>query len=392
MKIFVLLSRFPYPLEKGDKLRAYNQIREISKKHEVILCALNEGRIHPSAVEQLSHFCSSVNIIQLSKVRRLWSFFKAVFNGIPFQVAYFYQCKAKYKIQSLIEKHQPDIIFCQLLRVVEYMKEVSIPKVLDYQDVFSKGIQRRINTASFLFKPLLKEEFRRLLKYEHFAFELFENKTIISDPDRQLIPHPRKDEIVVVPNGVDTDYYHPIEREKKYDLIFSGNMGYPPNVNSAEFLVKKILPLVHLKMPEVNLIIAGANPSAGVLALRSKYVTITGWVEDMRECYASARIFIAPMQIGTGLQNKLIEAMSMQLPCITSALANNALGSVHEKEILVGNSAEEYVEFIVSLLNDPAKANEISLCGLNFVLKNYNWETHTSKLITLFESIIRSNN
>jgi polysaccharide biosynthesis protein PslH len=386
MKIFVLLSRFPYPLEKGDKLRAYNQIREISKKHEVVLCALNEGKIHPSAVKELSHFCSSVNVIQLSKVRQLWSFVKALFSGIPFQVAYFYQCNAKHEILSLMKKHQPDVIFCQLLRGVEYVKEISVPKVLDYQDVFSKGVQRRISTASFLFKPLLKEEFRRLLEYEHLVFDLFEYKTIISDPDRQLIPHPRKDEIIVVQNGVDIDYYHPIQREKKYDLIFSGNMGYPPNVNSAEFLVRKILHLVHQKMPKVNLIIAGANPSAGVLALRSEYVTVTGWVEDMRECYASARIFIAPMQIGTGLQNKLIEAMSMQLPCITSALANSALGSVHEKEILVGNSAEEYAEFIILLLNDQAKANEIGMNGLNFVLKNYNWETHTSKLIALLES------
>jgi glycosyltransferase involved in cell wall biosynthesis len=286
----------------------------------------------------------------------------------------------------LIKEHQPDVIFCQLLRVTKYVEEIPIPKILDFQDVFSKGIQRRISTTSFLFKLFFKEEYRRLLKYEQYVFDLFDYKTIISDPDRQLIPHPKKDEIVVIPNGVDTDYYHPIEREKKYDLIFSGNMGYPPNVNSAEFLVKKILPLVHQKMPKVNLIIAGAKPSASVLALRSEYVTVTGWVEDMRECYAAARIFIAPMQIGTGLQNKLIEAMSMQLPCITSALANSALGSIHGKEILVGNSAEEYAEFIILLLKDPAKASEISLNGLNFALRNFNWETHTSKLIALLES------
>lgn len=386
MKIFVLLSRFPYPLEKGDKLRAYNQIREISKKHEVVLCALYDGKINPSAIEQLSQYCISVNVIQLSKMRRLWSFIKAQFSGIPFQVAYFYQCKAKYEIQSLIKEHQPDVLFCQLLRMVEYVKKVTIPKTLDYMDVFSKGVQRRISPAFFLFRPFINEEYRRLLKYEQYVFDLFDYKTIISDPDRQLIPHPKKDEIVVIPNGIDTDYYHPIEREKKYDLIFSGNMGYPPNVNSAEFLVKKILPLVHQKMPKVNLIIAGAKPSASVLALRSEFVTVTGWVEDMRECYASARIFIAPMQIGTGLQNKLIEAMSMQLPCITSALANSALGSIHGKEILVGNSAEEYAEFIILLLKDPAKASEISLNGLNFALRNFNWETHTTKLIALLES------
>ena len=135
--------------------------------------------------------------------------------------------------------------------------------------MFSKGVERRLKTAPFYWKPFLKLEHKRLCKYEYELFADFDNKTIISSPDRELIPHPDKDKIVVITNGVDTDYFKPIETEKKYDLIFTGNMGYPPNVNAAVFLAKEILPLIHKELPEVRLILAGASPHA-MLGLKGK--------------------------------------------------------------------------------------------------------------------------
>ena len=383
MRIFFLLPRVPYPTEKGDKLRAFHQIKQLSRHHEIILCSLNDTVLHKDALHVLHKYVKAVHVISLDKFSILFNILKALFNGRPMQVGYFYSDSAKKQILKLIDQYKPDHIFCQLIRVAEYVKDSPIPKTIDYQDVFSKGIDRRITLSPFYLKPFLKIEHRRLQNYERMVFDRFDNKIIISEPDRDLIPHPEKDQIVVVANGVDTEFFCPIESDKKYDLLFTGNMGYPPNINAAEFLVNQILPKLLQQKHDLKLLLAGANPNLRVMVLKSGNIDVSGWVPDMRECYASAKVFIAPMQIGTGLQNKLLEAMAMKVPCITSPLAFQALHARNGEDILVAETPDEYVKHILFLLNNPAKAKEIGMNGHRFVHENFSWEKETAKIEAL---------
>jgi len=386
MRIFFLLPRVPYPTEKGDKLRAFHQIKQLSRHHEVILCSLNDSVLHKDALPVLNKYVKAVHVISLNKFNILLNIIKAFFRGRPLQVGYFYSSSAKKQILKLINSYKPDHIFCQLIRVAEYVKDIQIPKTIDYQDVFSKGIDRRIALSAFYLRPFLRIEHRRLQQYERMVFDCFDNKIIISEPDRELIPHPERNKIVVVANGVDTEFFSPMEREKKYDLVFTGNMGYPPNINSAEFLVNQILPELLPFKHDLRLLLAGANPNIRVLVLKSNNVDVSGWVPDMRECYASAKMFIAPMQIGTGLQNKLLEAMAMQIPCITSPLAFLALNAKSGEDIMVAETPKEYVQHILFLLNNPEKAREIGLNGCRFVHNNFSWERETAKIEALIEN------
>ncbi len=380
MRIFFLLPRVPYPTEKGDKLRAFHQIKHLSRHHEIILCALNDGVLHEDAIPVLKKYVKAVHIIPISKITIVFNLIKALFSWKPLQVGYFYNSYSVRKVHKLIDQYKPDHIFCQLIRVAEYVKDIPIPKTLDYQDVFSKGVERRLAISPFYLKPFLKIEYQRLLRYEHMAFEAFDHKIIISAPDRDLIPHPDKNKIVVVANGVDTDFFKPVEARKQFDLVFTGNMGYPPNIKSAEFLVNEILPKIRAHKPDLRLLIAGANPHLRVMVLKSPQIEVSGWVPDMRDCYAAARIFIAPMQIGTGLQNKLLEAMAMQIPCITSPLAFHALNAKEGEEILVASTPDEYARHILFLLNNPEKAQQIAKKGFDFVHRNFNWDNETDKI------------
>jgi glycosyltransferase involved in cell wall biosynthesis len=313
----------------------------------------------------------------------IWNVAKAFFTGKPLQVGYFYRCHAKTKIKKLIQDCKPDHIYCQLTRVSEYIKECNIPKTLDYQDVFSMGARRRAEQSSFFPSIVFNLEYRRMKTYENEMFDTFENKTIISVPDRDLIPHPEKDKIAVIPNGVDHSYFKPGDTLKKFDILFTGNMGYPPNIDAARFIANEIFPLVLEKFPKATLLIAGANPHVKVQSLKTNNITVSGWVPDIRESYASSRIFIAPMRIGTGLQNKLLEAMAMNLPCITSNLANQALGAKPNSEILIGDNANQYAEHIIQLLQDPGLAQSLAENGNEFVKKVYSWENSTAILENL---------
>ncbi len=132
--------------------------------------------------------------------------------------------------------------------------------------------------------------------------------------------------------------------------------------------------------------ISGTSPTKEVLHLQSNKVKVLGWVDDIRDAYNSANIFIAPMQIGTGLQNKLLEAMAMKMPCITSKLANNALNAIPDKQILIGNSKEEYAESILKLIEDKSLNNSIAEEGQAYVNSTFNWINSTKKLAQKMES------
>ena len=169
-------------------------------------------------------------------------------------------------------------------------------------------------------------------------------------------------------------------RKKEFDLLFNGNMNYPPNIESVEYLVEKIMPYVWNRRPETRLLISGATPNARVLELASDKVVVSGWVDDVRENYAKSKILVAPMQISIGLQNKLLEAMAMQIPCVTSSLANNALKAKHNEEIMVADTPEQYALLILELLHNEPKARQIALKGYEYALNNFNWQSTTAIL------------
>ena len=389
MRIFVLLPRIPYPLEKGDKLRAYNQIKQLAKRHEVVLCALNDNPKvdEQQAFQALQPYCSSINFIKLAKPRILFGLLRAFLKGLPLQCGYFYNRKAAREVDALIAKHQPDFLFGQLVRVAEYIRFKNLPKAIDYQDVFSYGMKRRRDIASFVTRPIFNMEYQRLCRYEAAIFDEFEVKTIISKADRDLIPHPKRDTILVIPNGVDHEYYKPREEEKRYDIVFTGNMSYAPNVNAVDYLAHEILPLVWKRLPEAKMYIAGASPDPKVKKVASENIVISGWLDDIRDAYAQSRVFIAPMRIGTGLQNKLLEAMSMRLPAITTPLANGSLGAQPGKEILVGSTAEELAQHIITLLTDSQTSERIAQAGFDFTNRVYDWGKATEIMEQAMEKI-----
>ena len=380
MKIFVLLPRIPYPLEKGDKLRAFNQIKQLSKHNEIILCALNDDSkvSEQDAFHALQPYCQSINFIKITKPQIALGLVRAFCKGLPLQCGYFFNRKASKRINALIAKHKPDVLFGQLLRVAEYIRHKNLPKTMDYQDIFSYGMKRRADIASPITRPIYNMEYHRLKHYEAAIFDDFDVKTIISEPDRTLFPHEKRDEILIIPNGVDHDYFKPQECEKRYDLVFTGNMSYPPNVNAVEYLAEEIMPVVWKTLPETKLYIAGATPDPKVKKAASDKIIVSGWLDDIRDAYAKSRVFIAPMRIGTGLQNKLLEAMSMRLPAITSPLANASLGAKPNEEILIGSNAEEVAQHIITLLTDKEKAERLAQAGFDFTNRVYDWGKATA--------------
>ena len=380
MKLVVLTSRIPYPLEKGDKLRIFHQIKHLAQSHDVCLICLNDSseKIDTSILEEL---VSELHVIPLSKWKIPFRMFFSLFHQLPFQVTYFLEWKNKQVIESIIQNFKADHIYCQLIRTSEYVKDLfQFEKTIDYMDAFSAAAMRRAETEKGLRKLFWKVEFSRVKNYERGIFDYFKHHSIISHQDRNLLAIPSNKNIEIVPNGVDTSHFKNLNLTKKYDLVFAGNMNYPPNIAAAIFLATEILPKVATHFPNATLLIAGANPSSDVLNLANEQITISGWMNDIREAYCESRVFIAPMFIGAGMQNKILEAMSSELPVITTSLAAEAFPEKNQSKLLEANSAFEFAKAIqYYLLNENARISD-GENNRHYVEEKYSWNISNKKL------------
>lgn len=387
MKILVLTSRFPLPLNKGDRLRAYYQLKELSRTCDIALFSFCLTNPTVKEVIELKEICTEVHFHKLSIWEMFYGLIWAFITAKPLQVGLFHSTKAKSKIDGLIEVFKAKHIYIQLIRIAEYaIPYTSIKKTLDFQDALGKGMERRAKNANSITRWFYTLEMKRLFKYENKMFQYFDNLSIITEQDKQAIKHSKKARIQTIKNGVDFKKFQPVESaEKSYQVLFTGNMKYPPNADAGNFLLNEIMPLVWKEIPDAKLCLGGINPPEKWLSLKKPNVLVTGWIDNINELYQKAEVFIAPMRIGTGLQNKLLEAMATRLPCITTPLAFNAFED-ENTPIVTGESANDLASHIIRLLKDTEAQKELAMKARTYVLDKYSWEAATEGLIKCMHS------
>lgn len=386
MKIAVLTSRFPFPLEKGDKLRLYHQIQGLYQAgHEIGLFALSEHMVARGDREVVGRWCRGGMQVYSQPTRQCMRNLAVGWpRGLPLQVAYFFQDKLVPAIRADLQAFQPDLVYCQLIRMVPYVLDWPGPKVLDYMDAFSGIMRKRAFAAHPVLRPFWKAETRRLRRYEGEVFAAFDGHTIISRRDKMDIAHPASEKISVVPNGVNTSFFKPFPAETPpFEIAFIGNMGYHPNVVAGRWLVEYLLPRLQRKYPGIRLLLAGARPARSILRLASPAVRVSGWVPDIREAYQQGQIFIAPLFHGGGQQNKILEAMAMERPCITTSHVNEAIGGRHRKELLIADHEEAFTQQVAFLLEHPDIAAEIGRRARRFVAERFSWSASNRQLEAL---------
>lgn len=391
MKILVVLPRFPWPLDKGDKLRAYHQVVELSKRHEIYLFAVSHRRVEPEQVEALEPYCREIRVVHLNRFVCGLNILRNWFSSKSLQMGYWNTKHSKRACKVFAREVQPDVVYSQMVRTMPLVARLPFPKVMDFQDALSMNTERRMEQSRGLWHYLLHFEFKMLRSSEYKAFSVFDALTIISEVDSEAIPHKKNGEIHIVPNGVDFDYFNTNALTRSdvnaFSLCFCGNMAYAPNVDAARYLVNEVMPLVWSRIPSATLLLAGADPKPSVRALASKLVTVSGRLDDIREAYASSQIFVAPMRLGSGLQNKLLEAMAMRVPCVTTSIANTPLGAVDGQEILVGDTPEALADALVRLLESQELRDSIAAAGNRFVTTHYSWSSAVEPLEKLLHAV-----
>jgi glycosyltransferase involved in cell wall biosynthesis len=386
LKIVMITSRFPFPLEKGDKLRFFHLLKGLAERHQIILVSLHMGQLDDQHLDKVRQFCEKVWVFRLQRWQFIFNAISGLLRSLPLSIGYFYSPKVKRRIEEIVLDHQPDAVYCHLIRSAEYVKHLPFFKVIDYMDCFSVGMLRRMNNAKGIMRYLWRLEYEGLARYERQVYHKFDRHAIISVQDRNYLPVHQKSRISVIGNGVDIGRFRDFEKAEKYDILFVGNMGYYPNVSAVRFLVHEILPPLLVDYPDMRVLLAGARPRKAVRSLQSRNVEVSGWLPRIEWAYASSRIFVAPLFESTGLQNKILEAMGAGIPCITTPLVNNSIGAVDDQSILIAHNASGFVSKIRQILRDHQLKNLIVANASNFVRENFDWDISVRELEQLLKA------
>lgn len=388
-RILLLASRVPYPIGNGEDLRIYHLAKELSARHEIHLVAYGEAGSLPD--EARACFEQIHLVSERGKVDARRRGLARVLDAFLPSLMYAFDDRIDRLLKELMKDHQFDRIWIPAWPMMPYCWGLPLERVI--LDVMDDGVLELLRETRHSQSPAqLLVNLKRL-----FVVYLFERKyfsrvgccSLVTDTDekalRKVCPAANA---VTIPNGVDTEYFSPMDLPEDYpSLIFEGNMSFGPSVDAICYFHSEIFPSIKRQLPETKLWIVGKDPAQAVLDLRSDDVTVTGFVDDVRPYLDRASLFICPMRKGAGIKNKLLQAWAMGKAVVATPIALAGLRAEAGLNIAVGDSAQQFSSEVLRLLNDRAARDSLGERGRKTALELYGW----SRQAELFEAQMEIN-
>jgi sugar transferase (PEP-CTERM/EpsH1 system associated) len=389
------------------RVRPYQLIRNLSNGgHQVILGTLWTDEQEFESLTEMEEVCERVVAKRIQKVKSLSNCMMALPTSKPLQYVYSWEPSLERELEKVILQNQAeiDVIHVEHLRGAQYgtrlqtflrRNQLPIPIIWDSVDSISNLFRQSRRKSKQAFKRWLTQfELSRTESYECKLANKFERVLVTSAVDRNHFltlndgsQSVSEDQISILPNGVDLTYFHPCEEQAREEdvIVVSGKMSYHANISMTLFLVSEIMPLIWEKRPEVRLWIVGKDPSQEIVKLAQKpQITVTGMVPDLGAYLRQATLAVAPMVYGTGIQNKVLEAMACGTPVVTSPQALNALEAVAGKDLEQATTPVEYAEKILYLLKMPKYRQDLGKAGRIYVENHHRWPVIAERLAKIY--------
>lgn len=389
-KILVLTPRFPYPVIGGDRLRIYELCKELSKKYSLTLVSLCESDDDILHNVDDNVFDTIHRIIQ-PKYKSYLNCLLSLPTNKPLQVAYYESKEFKLLVDKLAPKH--DLILPHLIRMANYAKDQSIPKVLEMTDAISMNYDRVLKTDNNAgIKGLIyKIEASRLNKYEKSIVKHFDCNVLVSSFDRDFLFEQNSQEYkktLVCSNGVDLSKFTYNFCKGGKQLIFIGNMFSAQNFDAAYWFAQNVLPQLRKYSDYTFKVIGRIKDDDAKKLLMFDGVIVTGAVESVVKEAEGALAGICSVRLAAGVQNKILEYMALGIPSITTATGLEGLEAIPEKDILVADTIEEFVTCILKLDKDMIYSENIAKNALVYVQNNHSWQGKLKPLVDTIKKII----
>lgn len=395
MRILMLAHRIPYPPHTGDKTRAFHVARHIARHHELTLAFLVDDRADVSGIAPLRDVAGEVEFARLWKP---WSLVKGVAGlatGRTLSLPYFRSRGLDRRLGRRAAARSYDLVYASSTPMAQYARTLGSPVVMDFVDVDSDKWRQYSDHRQPPLSWLYRTEGRRLQAAEAEIARWAGVCLLATSAEETLLqsfaPWART---AVIRNGIDLAYYAPIPAAPGQPaILFTGAMDYLPNVDAASYFCADILPRVRREIPNTKFYIVGLNPSPAVLRLAEiPGVAVTGTVADVRPYYARASVCVAPMRIGRGVQNKVLQGMAMGLPVVASTLAGRGIGAEPTRHLEVADEPADFASHVVRLLKSRDDRRALGRNGRAFVEANYAWERSLAPLESLLRELTAAGN
>lgn len=392
MKILYLCHRIPYPPDKGEKIRAFHQLRALASRHEVDLFTLADVSADMAHSASLREYCRQVTVVPLNARLARLTALPFLLTNQPLTIPYFRSAELQAQVRKALRERSYDRIFVYCSAMGQYVESVEdIPIITDLVDVDSDKWRQYAEVTGFPFSAIYRREARFLRAYERRICEKSARVLVTTEREaalvRQLSETSRVD---VIPVGVDVDRFTPPEASTqtgKPAMVFTGVMNYFPNQEAVCFFARQVFPLVRRALPDATFLIVGRSPSRKVQELSGiEGIEVTGSVPDVRPFLARAQVSVAPFSIAAGIQTKILEAMAAGLPVVATPKGSQGLAREVADLIEMGSTPEELAEKVVSLLQNPVQARSHGLEGRRRVAVTYNWDRILREMVELVEN------
>lgn len=371
-KVLVVAAGAPFPLIDGSAIRIYQDLLFLNKMGFIIDFVYATKKDDEKTVKEgLATICRDVYRFPIKTVQAYWHVLKGLLlNRRPMQVNYFYNKK----MAHFITQHQTeyDMLFSVNIRPAEYIRGFNTFKAIDYVDSVALNYEKARHQKKNIWRFLYNIDYHLLPKYENGLLKDFNVKFTISDSDKKSILGKSNENLGIVRNYYRIDSSKVIEqKEENHNIVFVGSMFYDPNVVASVYFVNNVFPLVLKRYPDAKFFIVGNRPTKEVKKLASDNVVVTGFVEDVWTYLKEAGVVVVPMQSGAGLQNKILEALSMRACIVTTT--TGAGGLVNDEGMpFVANSAEEMADMISNLFEMSIEQRKVIVeKGFNYLSEYY---------------------
>lgn len=393
MRVVLITQNWPYPPTNGESVIVFNLIKYLAKRVELHLITLADDmsdEIHP--IEQLA----SAEILYCPRKKSLFGYLTNIWRPYPYGIYAGTHHHIGLKINGLIKKLKPDLVkFCSLgLSLYEPYIPPELPTVLLAADSLSLVMDRlALNERNLLRRLHYKLNSRRAKALEARVYPEFDAVVLVSDVDARAIKaQSPKCKVNVINNGVDVEYFSRRKAKLGKHLGIVGNFGYIPNERAALRLLKDILPRIRHRYADVKAFVIGMNPTEEIKALSRKNdaIVVTGYVNDIRPYLEELGVFVVYLESGGGIKNKVLEAMSMELPVVGTSIAFEGIKGINKEHFIQVDNIDEAVEEIRFLFSNNQKMHLIGQRARDLVVKDYSWNEKAKEYEFLWKFIINS--
>ena len=409
------MPRLPFPAVSGRKTSLYHYCRILSEElgYRLVVAAFLEKGDKP---EEKPDFIHRLVILPKAKaVKKMENIFWNSFlrKKKPIQVSLYWNPEALKIVNQVADEEKPDIVIGDMIRSMEYVKNMSAYRISDLDDRISLRYQRQLDTdikginpygafldtlpkplrkillLGFIKKSVVKNEIRLLHKYELEMGKVCEKTVFVAQNEADAFNSELGEKkAAAVPIGVDTDYFKYEPHTTTENIIgFLGAMNVAHNENAARHFINDILPLIVKQVPDAKFLVIGGGVSEDLKKLSDEHIIFSGRVDDVRDYLKKCRVFVCPMTFGSGIKTKNLEAMAMGLPVVTTSIGAENIDAKNQHDWCVADNEQEFADAVCNLLADENKRNEMAENASRFVCDHFTWKIAKRKFEMIFEEI-----